>query len=48
MDVVQTNQQLGSLYEQSEVLVFDVVSAMIQEQLGLTDENIEKRHRNFK
>lgn len=47
LDVVQTRQQMGSLYEQSEVLVFDVVSAMMQAQMGLSDEDMEARHRNF-
>lgn len=44
---VPTVQTMGNLFEQSEVLVFDVLTALLRDRMGQTDADMEKRHRNF-
>ena len=42
-----THQTMGNLFEQSEVLVFDILTALLRDRMGQTDAEMEKRHRNF-
>ena len=44
---VTTHQTMGNLFEQSEVLVFDILTALLRDRMGQTDAEMEKRHRNF-
>ena len=44
---VPTRQTMGNLFEQSEVLIFDVLTALLRDRMGQTDAEMEKRHRNF-
>lgn len=46
-DLVQTKQTMGNLYEQSAVLLFDVISQELKVKMGLSDEEMEARHRNY-
>ena len=45
--VVPTRQTMGNLFEQSEVLVFDALTALLRDRMGQTDADMEARHRNF-
>ena len=45
-DVVQTIQLMGALYEQHLYLFFDIVIMMLKDAMGLTPEDMEKKHRN--
>lgn len=46
-DVVPTMQPMGNQYEQHIFLLMDVVSLILKEEMGQTDEEMEARHRNI-
>jgi 6-phospho-3-hexuloisomerase len=46
-DLVPTRQPMGNLYEQSAVILFDVMARMLKQQMDVSDEEMEKRHRNY-
>lgn len=46
-DLVPTKQPMGNLYEQAAVLLFDVMSRMLKEQMSISDGEMERRHRNY-
>lgn len=46
-DLVPTKQPMGNLYEQSAVILFDCMSRMLKQQMNVSDEEMEKRHRNY-
>lgn len=41
-----TKQMMGNLFEQALLIFFDVVVRMLAEELGITEEEMEARHRN--
>lgn len=43
---IPSMQPMGSLFEQHLFLLFDVIVLLLQEQLGMSGEQMEKRHRN--
>ena len=45
-DLVPTEQMMGSLFEQSLLLLFDSMAAVLGELLGETTQSTEARHRN--
>ena len=45
--MVPTKQPMGNLYEQSAVILFDCMSRMLKQQMNVSDEEMEKRHRNY-
>ncbi len=45
-DVVQTVQMMGNLYEQHLYILCDVLIMMAVKEMGLTYQDLEKRHRN--
>jgi len=45
--VVPTIQLMGNQYEQAEGLVLDIVIMMLREQLGISEAEMEARHRNI-
>lgn len=45
-DHVPTRQIMGNQFEQALYVLFDVVVMMLQEELGLTNEDMEAMHRN--
>lgn len=46
-DVVPTIQMMGNQYEQHLYMLCDVMIMLLAEKMGLTYENLEKRHRNI-
>jgi 6-phospho-3-hexuloisomerase len=46
-DIVPTGQPMGNLYEQSAVLLYDMFSIMLKEMMGVGDDEMESRHRNY-
>lgn len=40
-------QPMGSLFEQTQLLVFELVILLLKERMGQTDEDMEKRHTNL-
>jgi len=46
-DLVPTEQPMGNLYEQSAVVIFDVMARMLKDQMGISAEEMEERHRNY-
>lgn len=45
-DYVATNQTMGNQFEQALLIFFDVIVMMLKDELGLTNEDMEARHRN--
>lgn len=45
-DHVPTRQIMGNQFEQALLILFDVVVMMLQEELGLTNQDMEAMHRN--
>lgn len=45
-DLVPTQQMMGSLFEQSLLLIFDSVASVLIDRLGETVQRTEARHRN--
>jgi 6-phospho-3-hexuloisomerase len=45
--VVPSKQPMGNLFEQHLFLLFDIMVMLIQEEMGLTYEQMESRHRNI-
>ena len=45
-EMVPTRQLMGNLFEQALFLFFDIVSMMYKDAYGITDEEMETRHRN--
>ena len=45
-DLVPTVQMMGNQYEQHLYMLTDVIIMMIVEELGLTYDDLEARHRN--
>lgn len=46
-DVVPTEQPMGNQYEQHLYLLLDIVSILLKDAMGQTDEEMESRHRNI-
>jgi 6-phospho-3-hexuloisomerase len=45
-NVVASIQPMGCLFEQSILIIFDIIVLMLKQELGLTFEQMELRHRN--
>ena len=45
-DLVQSEQPMGNLFEQSMYITLDVVAMLLSRKLGQSYEEMEKRHRN--
>lgn len=45
-DLVPTVQMMGSLFEQSLLVIFDSLASVLRDMLGETVQSTEKRHRN--
>lgn len=45
-DVVPTNQPMGNQYEQHLYLLLDIIVILIKDEMGLTYDDMEARHRN--
>lgn len=45
--VVSSIQPMGNLFEQHLFLLFDVMVMLLRDELGLTSEQMESRHRNI-
>ncbi|WJS82724.1 6-phospho-3-hexuloisomerase [Tetragenococcus halophilus] len=45
-DYVPTNQMMGNQFEQALLIFFDVIVMMLKDEMGLTNEDMEARHRN--
>lgn len=45
--VVDSVQPMGNLFEQHLFLLFDVVVMLLEQEMGLTHEQMESRHRNI-
>lgn len=45
-EYVPTAQMMGNQFEQASLVFFDVIVMMLKEEMGLTNEDMEKRHRN--
>ncbi|MCD8216082.1 MAG: hypothetical protein LUC97_10650 [Clostridiales bacterium] len=45
--VVSSVQPMGNLFEQHLFLLFDIIIMLLKEELGLTYEAMEGRHRNI-
>lgn len=45
-EYVPTAQMMGNQFEQALLVFFDVVVMMLKEELYMTDQEMEKRHRN--
>jgi 6-phospho-3-hexuloisomerase len=45
--VVQSEQPMGNLFEQHLFLLFDIMVMLMREEMGLTYEQMESRHRNI-
>lgn len=45
-DVVPTGQPMGNQYEQHLYMLTDVIVMLLVEDLGLTYDDLEARHRN--
>lgn len=46
-DVVPSAQPMGNLFEQSLLILFDIIIMALQERIGITKEKMEERHRNL-
>jgi len=46
-DVLSSNQLMGNLFEQSLLILFDMVIMDLKDRLGKSNEEMEKRHRNL-
>jgi 6-phospho-3-hexuloisomerase len=46
-DVVPSNQLMGNLFEQSLLILFDMIIMDLKDRLGENKEEMEKRHRNL-
>jgi len=46
-DLVPTKQPMGNLYEQSAVLLYDMITIMLKDMMGVTGAEMEARHRNY-
>lgn len=46
-DVVPTNQPMGNQYEQHLYLLMDIIAILIKDEMGLTYDDMEARHRNI-
>lgn len=45
-EYVPTAQMMGNQFEQALLIFFDVIVMMLKNEMGLTNEDMEKRHRN--
>jgi len=45
--VVPSNQLMGNLFEQSLLILFDMIIMDLMSRLGTTKEEMESRHRNL-
>ena len=45
-EYVPTVQMMGNQFEQALLVFFDVIVMMLKEEMELTNEDMEKRHRN--
>ncbi len=45
--IPETGQLMGNLFEQSLFIFFDIVSMMFKDAFGITDYEMEMRHRNI-
>ena len=45
-DFVKSNQTMGNLFEQALYIYFDALIMTIAEDLNITNEDMESRHRN--
>jgi len=45
-DYVPTNQMMGNQFEQALLIFFDVIVMMLKDEMDLTNEDMEARHRN--
>ncbi len=45
-EYVPTEQMMGNQFEQALLVFFDVIVMMLKDEMGLTNEDMEKRHRN--
>ena len=46
-DLVPTKQPMGNLYEQSAVIMYDMMVMALKDMMGVTYEEMEARHRNY-
>jgi 6-phospho-3-hexuloisomerase len=46
-DVVQSSQLMGNLFEQSLLLLCDIMVMMLKDQLDISPETMASRHRNY-
>jgi 6-phospho-3-hexuloisomerase len=46
-DVVKTMQPMGNLYEQHLYMLLDIIVILLKDEMGLTYDDMEKRHRNI-
>lgn len=44
---VKSEQPMGNLFEQHLFLLFDIIAMLLREEMGLTYEQMERRHRNI-
>lgn len=45
-NIIKTVQPMGNLYEQHLYLLLDIIVILLKDEMGLTYEDMEKRHRN--
>ena len=45
-DFVKSKQLMGNLFEQSLFLLYDMLAMQLQQEMGVTPEEMESRHRN--
>lgn len=45
-EYVPTDQMMGNQFEQALFVFFDVIVMMLKDEMGLSNEDMEKRHRN--
>jgi len=46
-DVVESGQLMGNLFEQSLLLLCDIMVMMLKDQMGISTETMASRHRNY-
>ena len=46
-DLVPTRQPMGNLYEQSALLLYDMLIIALREIMNVSPEEMEARHRNY-
>jgi len=46
-DIVPSVQPMGNLFEQVLLIAFDMIVMILRDRIGITPEEMEKRHRNL-